>query len=492
MKNEQLSYSKNRKIYYNLKNGRFIPKRRNSDLIQFDINKENIFKNNLKKINYEEEKRKKKYSENLSKKLKMSNLLREEKNILNSRLLMNKINLKKEIIYKRKIKKARKILPILDLKKKRNKNNILAISSKNIIALNIENTIYLYNPKNPILKNKKFSFPKKNVTRQKKNYSSENKNKNKEKIQNQFLKKNSSNSVQKPYKPPKNLKHLKPPLNPSLTKPEILKTFQKLYTAYPCETITTQKFSPCGNFLSIGNILGDITIFDLCKNRDLITYNSHSKKVNSLIFEKNRITSCSDDRKIVLNDIRAKFGGFSELRGHGNFVNAICYDESGGFLGSAGSDRKVVFWSLRKLDGFFGRREFCYPIFDFCFDRNFVSDVFVADGDFFKVYDFKRDFFLMEKKMPAVIDCFRFFGGEVVSSHFFGNGSFFYFWGKKGFRKRRSFRAHDDEVVSMDFFDNEKFLVSAGRDDMLKIWDFGHYSKRSHNHFGFNKNHLLR
>ena len=92
-------------------------------------------------------------------------------------------------------------------------------------------------------------------------------------------------------------------------------------------------------------------------------------------------------------------------------------------------------------------------------------------GIFLSFMILKRDFFLTEKKIMAVIDCFRFFGRDVVSSLFFGNGVFL-FLEEKGFRKIKSLRAHDDEVVFVDFFDNEKFLVSEGKDHVenLRFW----------------------
>ena len=72
----------------------------------------------------------------------------------------------------------------------------------------------------------------------------------------------------------------------------------------PQSTVTSVGWSPKGNHISIGNSVGDVEIWDVTKNKKLVSLYGHSARVTSIAWSSSILASGSRDKTILYRDIR--------------------------------------------------------------------------------------------------------------------------------------------------------------------------------------------
>lgn len=79
----------------------------------------------------------------------------------------------------------------------------------------------------------------------------------------------------------------------------------KIYEAFDCEEISSLSWNPEGTRIAIGNILGEILIWDIEKRKDVLSFDCHKNRVGTLQWKSN-LLSGSKDKKIYLSDPKMK------------------------------------------------------------------------------------------------------------------------------------------------------------------------------------------
>jgi len=108
--------------------------------------------------------------------------------------------------------------------------------------------------------------------------------------------------------------------------------------------------SPDGKRIAMSSETGQIYIFDLESNSLVTTYTSHAMSVRSLAWSPDcsLLLSASEDKRLVLHDVRTSSGGGSvaSFSGHSSWV--LCADISpDGRLGLSGSaDKSIKVWDI--------------------------------------------------------------------------------------------------------------------------------------------------
>lgn len=75
----------------------------------------------------------------------------------------------------------------------------------------------------------------------------------------------------------------------------------KIFEAFDCEEISSLSWNPDGTQLAIGNILGEALIWDLEKNRDILSFDCHKSRVGTLDWRE-QLLSGSRDKKAAVSD----------------------------------------------------------------------------------------------------------------------------------------------------------------------------------------------
>ncbi|GHJ83698.1 hypothetical protein NliqN6_0100 [Naganishia liquefaciens] len=116
------------------------------------------------------------------------------------------------------------------------------------------------------------------------------------------------------------------------------------------------KYSPDGKSLALAAETGHVTIIDVETQSVVTTHASHAMCVRTLSWspDSQYLFSGSDDRRIILHDIRAGAGGaagrgsqaVAELQGHSSWVLSVGASPDNKLLCSGGADSTVRIWDV--------------------------------------------------------------------------------------------------------------------------------------------------
>ena len=59
-------------------------------------------------------------------------------------------------------------------------------------------------------------------------------------------------------------------------------TIEKLYEAFDCEEVTSLSWDETGDTLAMGNVLGEILIWDIEKKTNISSFECHTNKIGCL------------------------------------------------------------------------------------------------------------------------------------------------------------------------------------------------------------------
>ena len=118
----------------------------------------------------------------------------------------------------------------------------------------------------------------------------------------------------------------------------------KLYEAYECETVTSLKWSPDGDKIAMGNLLGQVLIWDVAMQREIANFDCHDARVGCLDW-RSTLLSGSKDSRILQHDFRTEGAQVRTYVAHTQEVCNIKWSPDEQLFSSGGNDNKLFVWS---------------------------------------------------------------------------------------------------------------------------------------------------
>ncbi|EGR33768.1 WD regulatory protein, putative [Ichthyophthirius multifiliis] len=107
------------------------------------------------------------------------------------------------------------------------------------------------------------------------------------------------------------------------------------------------QWNESGDFLSIGDSLGKIQIFDVNNSSEILSFRNHNDRIGSVAWkDDNIIATGSRDKQIICTDIRSRFP-FQTFKGHQQEICGLKWSFDNQMLASGGNDNKLFVWSLK-------------------------------------------------------------------------------------------------------------------------------------------------
>ena len=106
-------------------------------------------------------------------------------------------------------------------------------------------------------------------------------------------------------------------------------------------------WSQNGQYLSLGNNLGQIKLYDMVKQQAICSIQAHSLRIGSLAWNGNLLASGSRDKKVKIIDIRNRTENVAVINSHKQEICGLKWSFDENLLASGGNDNRVVVWSLR-------------------------------------------------------------------------------------------------------------------------------------------------
>ena len=121
---------------------------------------------------------------------------------------------------------------------------------------------------------------------------------------------------------------------------------EEIFDAFDVEAITSLIHSPDGRDIAFGNILGQISIYDLEKKVQKITFTNHEDRIGCLDWKNTGIISGSKDKNAVFTDIRLKANKKITICTHKQEICGLKWNNQETLIASGGNDNKLNVWQF--------------------------------------------------------------------------------------------------------------------------------------------------
>ena len=245
----------------------------------------------------------------------------------------------------------------------------------------------------------------------------------------------------------------------------------KLYEAYECEEITSLSFNNDGTKLSVGNILGQISIWDITKQKDIRSFDCHKNRIGCLSWD-NLLLSGSKDKNICVLDPRCFLPKIKKFEGHQGEICNIKWNQDKNLFASGGNDNKIFIWSLKNdIPIFKGSHK--ASVKALAWSKHQYNIIFSGGGSgdgFIKKWNVGTKQLIKERKTDSQIcslisfdkiDCF-------ATGHGLSND--ICIWKNKNMKKISVLKGHKERVLYLGLEDGENSFVSASADETIQFW----------------------
>lgn len=126
----------------------------------------------------------------------------------------------------------------------------------------------------------------------------------------------------------------------------VMQKMEKLYEAFECEAISSVKWNQEGNKLAVGNILGQVAIWDVEKGVEMQSLDYHMDRIATIDWKSTLLVG-SKDTEISQIDLKNK-GIVNKFIGHNDEVCKVVWSTDEKLFASGGNDNKMCVWSVNK------------------------------------------------------------------------------------------------------------------------------------------------
>ncbi|CAJ0649257.1 4848_t:CDS:2 [Entrophospora sp. SA101] len=224
------------------------------------------------------------------------------------------------------------------------------------------------------------------------------------------------------------------------------KRLMQLQTLNIESTVTSVKWSKMNMNLAVGTLNGRVQIWDLKTLTKIRDMNGHMKRVGTLSWNNNIITSGSGDKFIMHKDIRCQQDYVQIFPGHASEVFIIKWSIEGNQLASGSNLNELFIWENRKHNPIYSLRGHTAAIRALSWSPH-ESNLLVCNLHWSSIMN------------------------EIVSTHGWWKNDI-YIWKYPSMKKIETLKGHTYRVLYMSHSPNgEDIVTGAGGDDnTLRFW----------------------
>ncbi|TPX69774.1 hypothetical protein SpCBS45565_g02221 [Spizellomyces sp. 'palustris'] len=121
----------------------------------------------------------------------------------------------------------------------------------------------------------------------------------------------------------------------------------KLCDLGPNDSITSVNWMQRGTHLAVGTDTGLVQLWDVEKEKKVRQFKGHTKRVGTIAWNGELLTSGSRDKTIMQRDARIRYGHVSILNAHTAEVCGLKWSPDETQLASGGNDNQLIIWDKR-------------------------------------------------------------------------------------------------------------------------------------------------
>lgn len=260
--------------------------------------------------------------------------------------------------------------------------------------------------------------------------------------------------------------------------------------AYVCSL----NFEEGGNSLAIGDSLGQIHITDVEKNKLSSSSLCHASRIGSLHWQENILISGSRDKTVRYFDVRQNLAHpVFTFAGHVQEICGLKLSPDNNYIASGGNDNQLLLWDNRKMKllGSLGEHEAAVKALAWCPKKRsiLVSGAGTADRKL-RIFDTAKCQQLAKIDTGSQVCNLTFDrdGDSLISTHGYSLNQMIVWNYSKNFdrlRKDDVIMAHKLRVLYLATSPCGKYVATGAGDETIRIWNLMNQRRPSYQSNGF-------
>lgn len=254
---------------------------------------------------------------------------------------------------------------------------------------------------------------------------------------------------------------------------------QKIYTAFECEASTALKWDRSGQKLAVGNALGQVTIWDLEKQKETVVLEENSDRIGSIDWGSSLLVG-GGDGVIRRVDPRQRYPACS-FNAHEDQVCQLRWAPDESLFASGGNDRRLFLWSPKHQTPLM-KEDHGAPVkaLDWSVKRHGILASGGGSADkTIRMWNTVNKELLYKRETTSQV-CSLVFSkrsGDVISGH--GEGELF-IWRAKGLKKVGELTGHEERVLYTGLSPCGEIVLSVSADERMMFWQlFGEEKEKT-------------
>ena len=257
----------------------------------------------------------------------------------------------------------------------------------------------------------------------------------------------------------------------------------KLYEAFDCELVTSLQWNETGDQLAMGNILGQVSIWDIHTQKEITNFDSHTDRVCAMDW-KSTLISGSKDNNIVQHDFREKSVKVKTYKSHKQEVCNVKWSPDEKMFCSGGNDNKVFIWSPQSSIPIMKEsHSACVKAMAWSDSQYGILATGGGAADkMIKTWNVQTRELLHERLTDSQV-CSMVFSkhtNDLITAHGYPNNEI-NIWRANGLKRVGSLFGHTERVLYLNLSPCATNLVSCSGDETMRFWKlYEGFDKKGH------------
>lgn len=257
------------------------------------------------------------------------------------------------------------------------------------------------------------------------------------------------------------------------------------YEAYKLEKVTSVAFDTYGERIAMGNILGQVSIWDVERKKELLCIDRHIDRVSCLDWSDKGLLSGSKDKNVFWFDIRMRRFTASKYTSHTQEVCGVKWNSDCSRFASGGNDNRAFAWEVASpkpsmtLAHKAGVKALCWSTTsrDILITGGGLADRTIKSWNIGRQkLSFSRD---IEGQVCALL--YSKLTNDVISSRGSPDNEI-EVWRSNGFKRVGGLAGHSERPLYLAWSPHGDVLLSVSSDETMRFWQVYRSHKQGKNY----------
>ena len=245
------------------------------------------------------------------------------------------------------------------------------------------------------------------------------------------------------------------------------------YEAFKVEKVTSLTFDTYGERLAMGNILGQISIWDVERKKELMSIDKHFDRVSCLDWSEKGLLSGSKDKNVYWFDIRMRKFTASKYTSHTQEVCGVKWNSDNTRFASGGNDNRAFAWDITSNKPLMtlGHKAGVKAL---CWSTN-QRDVLITGGGMadrtIKSWNVGKEKLMFSRDIEGQVCALTYskLTNDVISARGSPDNEV-EVWRSNGFKKVGSLCGHSERPLYLAWSPSGDVLLSVSSDETMRFW----------------------